>query len=233
MIELQDPRGILHPGLIVSCHGDEKEPFHSIELLLAYAKAAELGGAIALRLEGAANVERIRKQTALPIIAFAKGSYADQSELITPELSDIERLLGAGADIVALDVTQRKRPNGLDGFDFLEEARKRFPQPLWADCSIFREGVRAAELGVDYVATTLSGHTPDTEQADYKSPDLEFLHGLSGSLTIPVIAEGRIWTPEDAAQCMAMGAYAVVVGSAITRPRLITQMFVSALKHVR
>jgi N-acylglucosamine-6-phosphate 2-epimerase len=232
MHDVTDAREILHPGLIVSCHGDENETYHSPELILAFAKAAELGGAIALRIEGVATVERVRPQTALPLIAFIKGTYADQSELITPDLSDIDALFAAGADIVALDITQRKRPNGLDGFDFLEEARKRFPKPLWADCSTFREGVRAAELGVDYVASTLSGHTPDTEHADYHSPDIELVHGLSDSLTIPVIAEGRIWTPADALQCMAAGAYAVVVGSAITRPRLITQMFASALKHV-
>lgn len=232
MLELTDPRKALHPGLIVSCHFDVKEPFQSLDLLLAFAKAAELGGAVGLRLEGAAAVERVRRQTALPIVAFAKGSFVDHSELITPDLADIEALFTAGANIVAMDVTQRKRPNGLDGFDFLEQARKRFHEPLWADCSTFREGVRAAELGVDYIATTLSGHTPDTEQADYKRPDAELVHRLSDSLTIPVIAEGRIWTPEDAAQCMAAGAYAVVVGSAITRPRLITQMFVSALKHI-
>jgi N-acylglucosamine-6-phosphate 2-epimerase len=233
MHDLKDPRELLHPGLIVSCHAEEKEPLNSLDLLFAFAKAAELGGAIALRVEGYAVVEGVRKQTALPIIAFIKGTYADRSELITPELADIERLFAAGADIVALDATQRKRPNGLDGFDFLVEARKRFAQPLWADVSTFREGIRAAELGVDYVATTLSGHTPDTEQADYQSPDVELVHGLSGSLTIPVIAEGRIWTPGDAVLCMDAGAHAVVVGSAITRPRLITQMFVSALKHNR
>jgi N-acylglucosamine-6-phosphate 2-epimerase len=223
----------LHPGLIVSCHFDVSEPYHSAELAPVFAKAAELGGAIGLRLEGAETVRAIRKQTALPIIGFVKGKYADSTELVTPELNDIESLFEAGADIVAVDATQRKRPNGSDGFVFFEEARKRFRKPLWADCSTFREGVRAAESGADYVATTLSGYTPGTECVDYKRPDYEMIHSLASALTIPVIAEGRIWTPEDAVHCMSVGAHAVVVGSAITRPRVITQMFVSALKHHR
>lgn len=228
---MQTRADVLPSGLVVSCHRDEKEPFMTMEVLLAFVKAAEQGGAVALRIEGTETVAAVRGQTALPIIGFVRGCYPDDSELITPELDDIAALVDAGATIVAVDATQRKRPNGQDGFMFVEEARKRGPIPLVADCSTFREGVRAAENGATFIATTLSGYTPDTERADHLRPDFELVHELSSALTVPVIAEGRIWTPEQAVRCLEEGAWAVVVGSAITRPRVITQMFVSAMKH--
>jgi N-acylglucosamine-6-phosphate 2-epimerase len=155
--------------------------------------------------------------------------YEDGSDLITGSVEQIESLFEAGADIVAVDATKRKRPDGRDGFIFFEQVRRQVSRPLMADVSTFREGVRAAEIGADVVATTLAGYTPGTATQDYRTPDFELLEELALSLTIPVIAEGRIWTPDDAARCLARGAWAAVVGTAITRPRIITQMFVDAL----
>ncbi|MBI5646603.1 MAG: N-acetylmannosamine-6-phosphate 2-epimerase [Ignavibacteriae bacterium] len=227
---MRDARELLPHGLIVSVHVDESDPLAPLDLMLAFAKAAEQGGATALRVEGAATVGALRKRTSLPIIAYTKGEYGDQAELITPDFPDVEALFAAGADIVAIDATKRRRPNGMDGFVFFEEARKRFHQPLWADVALFREGVKAAEAGADFIATTLSGYTPGTVVKDYRTPDFQLIHELSMSLIIPVIAEGRIWTPEDAVHALHVGAHAVVVGSAITRPRVITQMYSNAVK---
>ncbi|MBL0177141.1 MAG: putative N-acetylmannosamine-6-phosphate 2-epimerase [Ignavibacteria bacterium] len=228
MTHLKD---LLPTGLVVSCHVDAVDPIAPIDLVLAVARAAELGGAVALRVEGVAAIAALRKQTALPIVGFVKGEYADQSDLITPEFSDIEALFAAGANIVAIDATKRRRPSGQDGFLFFEEARKKFTQPLWADISLFREGIHAAEMGADFIATTLAGYTPGTVTKDYRTPDFGLIHELSSSLIIPVIAEGRIWTPEDALHALDVGAHAVVVGSAITRPRVITTMFADAIKR--
>lgn len=218
-------------GLVVSCHRDELDAFMTIDVLLAFVKAAEQGGAVALRVEGTATVAAVRAHTALPIIGFTRGSFADGSELITPALDDIAALVAAGATAVAVDATQRKRPDGHDGFTFLEAAHARGGAVLCADVSTFREGVRAAENGAHAVATTLSGYTPDTERIDHRYPDIALVHELASALTVPVLAEGRIWTPEQAVACLEAGAWAVVVGSAITRPRVITQMFASAMKR--
>ena len=229
MMNLNDITAAIRNGLFVSCHTDDGR---DDALMLAYfVRAAGSGGAAGLRIEGIERIRDTRPSTDLPIVGFTHGSYADGSMLVTPSFEDIEALFDAGADVVAIDVTKRKRPDGSDGFIFFEQARKRFPGSLWADVANFREGVRASEIGADFVATTLSGHTPGTATNDYRTPDYVLISELAHSLTIPVIAEGRIWTPEDAARALQSGAHAVVVGSAIMRPKLITSMFVAALSE--
>ena len=223
----------LQHGLIVSCHVDDDEQDGTQDLLAYFARAAERGGAAGLRIEGVEHIRRIRPLTRLPIIGFVKGSYEDGSPLITPSAEDAEAVLAAGADIVAVDGSKRKRNDGTDGFIFFEQLRKRITAPLWADVATFREGIRAAEIGADVVATTLAGYTPGTTAMDYRTPDFALIHELSTALTIPVIAEGRIWEPDTAAKAMSLGAHAVVVGSAITRPQLVTEVFVNALRRPR
>ncbi len=230
---MNDLREMLPTGLIVSLHVDEIETMNKLDLTLMFAAAAEQGGAVGLRVEGVPAVTALRPRTGLPIVAFVKGEYSDGSVLITPQLDDVAALFDAGADIVAVDATRRKRPGGLDGFLFLEEARKRFSRPLWADCATFREGVRAAESGADAVASTLSGLAGFSGPQDYRTPDLEMIGELSSSLLIPVMAEGRIWTPEDAVDAILAGAHCAVAGSAITRPRIITHMFAEAMRMIK
>jgi N-acylglucosamine-6-phosphate 2-epimerase len=152
--------------------------------------------------------------------------------LITPDVGDAENIIEAGADIIALDVTRRLRPNGMDGFQFLDLIRKRYDVPLIADVSTYEEGVRAADLVADIVATTLSGYTQYTEEIADEFPDFNLIERLASEIRIPVIAEGRIWSPSEAAHAMKCGAYAIVVGSAITRPRIITQRFVETIKNL-
>jgi N-acylglucosamine-6-phosphate 2-epimerase len=223
----------LKNGVIVLCHAEGDEPFNFPNYIAAFAKAAEMGGAVGIRVQGTDNIKSVRSTVKLPIIGISRGSYADGWALITPDVSDVESLISAGADIVALDVTQRVRPNGMDGFEFLELLRKRFRIPLIADVSTYIEGVRATELGADMIATTLSGSTQYTEDRADDFPDFNLIERLTAEIHIPVIAEGRIWTPSEAAHALKCGAYAVVVGSAITRPRVITQRFVEVLKNSR
>jgi len=220
-------------GLIVSCQAEDDDPFNSPEYIAAFARAAEMGGAVGIRCEGYEKIRKVKERVKLPIIGLIKGKYADDWVLITPDFGDVEKIIKAGADIVALDATDRIRPNRLSGFDFLYEVRKRFDVPLLADVSTFREGIKAAELGADLVSTTLSGYTPYTTDKDTMLPDYDLIAELSSSLDIPVVAEGRIWTPSDAIKALESGAYAVVVGTAITRPRVITKMFVEALKSLK
>ena len=220
----------LRNGLIVSCHADPVSDLDPEFVLSYFVNSAIEGGAVALRIEGVERIRSVRSMTKLPLIGYVQDSYSDGADLVTGSINQIEDLFTAGADIVAVDTTKRKRPDGTDGFIFFENARKRFTRPLWADIANFREGVRAAECGADVVATTLSGYTPGTVTEDYRSPDYTLIEELSASLTIPLIAEGRIWSPESAVRALALGAFAVVVGSAITRPQVITRMFSEALR---
>ncbi len=221
----------LKGGVVVSCQSEGDDPFNRSDYLAAFAQAAEMGGAAGIRAQGAENIKAIRSCTSLPLIGIIKGSYDDNWVLITPDFSDVKNILSSGADIVALDVTKRVRPNGMDGLTFLEHARQQFDVPLMADVATLEEGIRADELGADIVSTTLSGYTPYTESGAADGPDFDLIEQLSSEISAPVIAEGRIWTPEDAAHAIACGAYAVVIGTAITRPRLITRRFVDAVRN--
>lgn len=219
----------LRHGLIVSCQSEGDDPFNQPELLAKFAKSAHMGGAAGIRAQGVENIKAIRQEVDLPIIGITKGHFENGWVCITPDFSDIENLVAAGADIVALDVTPRKRPNGMDGVEFFDEVRERFDIDLMADISTFEEGIRASEMGADLVATTLAGYTEYTEKQSTDAPDIELIGRLSRAISIPVIAEGRIWTPEQAKQALLAGAHAVVVGTAITRPRVVTRKFVDTM----
>lgn len=219
----------LKNGLIVSCQTDSDEPFNTAAIVAAYARAAEMGGAAAIRTEGTANIAAVRAVTELPLIGFVDGQYHNGWICITPDFKDIEAVIHAGADIVALDVTPRKRPNGMDGIEFFDEVRNRFDLPLIADIATFEEGIRAAEMGADAIATTLSGYTEYTQHRNQEEPDLSLIEELSRAVKIPVIAQGRIWTTQHASGAVQRGAFSVVAGSAITRPKLITKRFVDAI----
>ncbi len=223
----------LKNGVIVLCHAEGDEPFNFPDYIAAFARAAEMGGASGIRVQGVDNIRSVRSAVNIPITGIIRGTYDDGWALITPDISDIESVINAGADLVALDATQRHRPNGLDGFEFLELVRRQYRVPLIADVSTYIEGVRAAELGADMIATTLSGYTQYTEDRADDFPDFNLIERLTAEVHIPVIAEGRIWSPSEAAHALKCGAYAVVVGSAITRPKVITQRFVEVLKNLR
>jgi len=219
----------LKNGLIVSCQADSEEPFNTPAMVAAYARAVEIGGASAIRTEGAVNISAVRAVTELPLIGFVDGQFHNGWICITPDFKDIEAIIQAGADIVALDVTPRKRPNGMDGIEFFDDVRNRFDSPLIADIATFEEGIRAAEMGADAIATTLSGYTEYTQHRNQDEPDFTLIEELSRAVKIPVIAQGRIWTTQHAAGAVQRGAYSVVAGSAITRPKLITKRFVEAI----
>jgi N-acylglucosamine-6-phosphate 2-epimerase len=230
MIPLQKIAKSLHRGLIVSCHAEHDPPFNKPEYVAGFGMEAERGGAAGLRVSGISYIEAMRSRTRLPIVGFIAGEYDDGSLLITPDFDDVERLIAAKADIIAIDCTTRRRPNGFDGLEFFKQVRQRHKHLLWADVSVFREGVKAAEYGADFIATTLSGYTPSTLMKDLRKPDFSLIRELSISLTVPIVAEGRIWSPQDAALAIDEGAYSVVVGTAITRPRTLTQMFAAAIR---
>lgn len=221
----------LHGGLILSCQAEGDSPFNSPENLALFAQAGQMGGACAIRACGVESIKAIRQATTLPIIGLTKDRYSDGSILITTDFSDIESLVEAGASIIALDATNRKRPNGLSGDEFLRKAKSISDLPVMADISNLQEGVRAIEVGADLVATTLSGYTTNkTQTINFDEPDWPLLEALTETLVAPIIMEGRIWTPQQAHRAIEAGAFAVTVGTAITRPINITKAFVQEIR---
>jgi len=218
----------LKRGLIVSCQAEEGSPFNAPAFIAAFAKAAELGGAVAVRLRDPENVAEVRKVTELPIIGLTKGYYESGKVLITPSMTDVNRLIDAGSDIVAIDVTKRIRLNGKTGLEFLHLVKSSVHVPIMADISTAEEALAAASAGADYVGTTLSGYTEQSLHAN-DLPDFELIAAVSSKTSVPVIAEGRIWNPDQAKAAFESGAYAVCVGTAITRPVDIVKRFVSKL----
>ncbi len=219
-------------GVIVSCQLDANEPLHSPQHCALFAQAAEAGGAVAVRAEGVPSIQEIRATTRLPLIGCTRDSYSDGWMLVTPDMAAVDRLERVGSDVIALDGTSRVRPNGLDGPGFIAEVRKRYPdQLILADISTYEEGLRAADAGANALSTVLCGRTKETyEQSLVASPNLDLIYSLASALTVPVLAEGFIWTTTEAAEAVDAGAYGVIVGGAITRPRVITQLFVSAVE---
>ncbi len=218
----------LRGGLVVSCQAEEGSPFNAPEFIAAFAKAAELGGAVGVRVRDPENVAAVKKVTGLPTIGLTKGSYASGMVLITPTIDDVVRLVAAGADIVAVDATGRTRPDGMSGVEFLRLVRSKVKVPVLADISAVDEALAAIDAGADFVATTLSGYTEKGSSAD-GLPDFDLIRDICSRVKTPVIAEGRIWTPEQAREAMDCGAYAVCVGTAITRPVSVVEKFASRL----
>ena len=215
-------------GLIVSCQALPDEPLHGAAIMARMALAALQGGAAGIRANGPADIAAIKASVALPLI----GLYKDGAEgvYITPTLDHARAVAAAGADIVALDATGRPRPDGRTLTQVIAAIHDELGKPVLADVSTFDEGLAAVAAGADLVATTLSGYTPYSPQQP--GPDLDLLADLVARLPVPVIAEGRIHTPDQARAALTAGAFAVVVGGAITRPQWITAQFVRSLnKH--
>jgi N-acylglucosamine-6-phosphate 2-epimerase len=219
----------INGGLIVSCQALECEPLYGSNIMGKMALAAFQGGAVGIRANTYEDIVAIKGNVNLPVIGIVKRDYKDSSIYITPTLKEVKEVAAAGAEIVALDCTLRMRPNGEKLDELLLAIRREFPHLLiMADISTFEEGINAERLGVDIISTTLSGYTEYTLPKD--GPDLELIKDLISKVKVPVIAEGKIDTPEQAKQCLDLGAYAIVVGGAITRPKQITERFIKAIK---
>jgi N-acylglucosamine-6-phosphate 2-epimerase len=224
----------LRGALIVSCQASEGEPLCAPEHICALALSAVNGGARGLRLEGAQNVSFVKKHTNLPIVALTKADDVPEKDrvhtvYITPTFEDAAALAQAGADIIALDATARKRPQGQTLESMVKRIHDQLKKPVWADVARLEEGIAAFKAGVDIVSTTLSGYTAETASRLGKGPDLGLLNDLVREVSIPVVLEGQVWHTEEVTSAFQAGAFAVVVGSAITRPQLITRRFVDAI----
>ena len=216
-------------GLIVSCQALKEEPLYSSYIMSRMAYAAMLGGAVGIRANTVVDIEEIKKTVDLPIIGIIKEVYGDCSVFITPTTKEIEALITCGVDIIATDATNRIRPDGRTLDEFFGEIRAKYPDQLFmADCSTYEEGMHAAELGLDFIGTTLHGYTESTKGAEL--PNIDLVGRLAKDCGKPVIAEGGIWLPEQLKAALDSGVWAAVIGGAITRPMEITKRFVAAIQ---
>lgn len=217
---------IIKNKLIVSCQALEDEPLHSPFVMGKMASAAKEGGAVAIRAQGVEDIKEIKKATSLPVVGIIKRNYEDSEIYITPTKKEIDELLTTGCEMIAIDATNRKRPNNENLKDLIDYIKSKNIL-IMADISNYEEGVNAQELGVDCISTTLSGYTSYTKSID--GPDFELMRTLVENLHIPIVAEGRINTPQDLQEAYKIGVYSAVVGSAITRPQIITAKFANAI----
>ncbi|MBC8630463.1 N-acetylmannosamine-6-phosphate 2-epimerase [[Eubacterium] tenue] len=217
---------IIKDKLIVSCQALEDEPLHSSFIMGKMANAAKIGGAVAIRAQGVEDIIEIKKVTNLPVIGIIKRNYEDSPIYITPTKKEIDELLNTNCEMIAIDATNRNRPNN-ENLKELINYIKSNNVLVMADISNYEEAIKAYEYGVDCISTTLSGYTPYTKKLE--GPDFDLIEKLVKELDIPIIAEGRINTPEELAKAFSIGAYSAVVGSAITRPQLITEKFTKAI----
>lgn len=219
-------------GLIVSCQALPHEPLHSSFIMSRMAVAAKEGGAIGIRANSVEDIKAIKEAVHLPIIGIIKQDYENCDVYITPTMKEIKALVEVGVDIIALDATIGTRPNG-QSLDQLFKAIKAFApeQRLMADCSTYDEAIHAAKLGFDYIGTTLVGYTKQSQSIKIEDQDFDLLKRIIDDCGKPVIAEGNIDTPEKVKRALQLGSYAVVVGSIITRPQLITAKFNQAVKE--
>ncbi len=218
----------LRGGLVVSCQAREDNPLHGPVFMAAMAEAALQGGAVGIRADGEADIAAIRAAVGPepPILGIFKVKQPDGTLFITPTAASARTVIAAGARLVALDGTTRARPGGEALVDVVQAIHEVGGAAI-ADVGTLADGRYAVACGVDAVGTTLSGYTPDSPKQE--GPDFDLLEVLTQECRVPVFAEGRIWTPEEAHRALDLGAAFVVVGTAITNPTAITRRFVAAM----
>lgn len=219
----------LKGGLIVSCQVQHDDPIYSEEMPVKMAEAAQWAGAIGIRANSPEQIRAIREAVDLPIIGLYKIWQEGTDVFITPTLEAAKQVYEAGADIIALDCTDQMI-NGREAYHLLPEVKEALPEAIiFADVSTYEEAKRALELGADVIGPTLYGYTRQTK--DIEQPDLREFARMCRDFgdQAYLIMEGHIYTPEDAIKCLYLGAHAVVVGSAITRPHLTAKRFVDLI----
>ncbi|MFH9617483.1 N-acetylmannosamine-6-phosphate 2-epimerase [Streptomyces pratensis] len=220
----QDLAEDLRGRLIVSCQAPPGDPMRETSTLVRLARSAVAGGGAAIRANEPEVVAAITGAVDLPVIGLWKDG--DTGVYITPTVRHALAVVGAGAAVVAADATDRPRPDG-STFADLVAAVHAAGVLVMADVATLAEGIAAAAQGADFVSTTLSGYVPGSPERT--GPDLSLISGLVEAIDVPVVAEGRISTPEEAAEALSRGAHSVVVGTAITAPTALTARFVAGL----
>ena len=223
------PLEAIRGRLIVSCQASEGDPLDDLDTLTRIATSVLRGGAGGLRAEGVAHIAAFRAITQLPIIGIIKTYDANGDVYITPDFHSANAICDAGADIIALDCTARRLTAAEPWPELIARIHAELNRPVLADIASLEDAQAAERAGADAVATTLYGYT--TETAGIRAPSWPLIQSLVARLTIPILMEGHITNPSEAHLALQLGATAVVVGSAITRPETITSRFVLATKQ--
>lgn len=215
-------------GLIVSCQARKGWPMYGTEIMVAFAKAAQQGGACGIRATEPENIKAIKNEVGLPMVGIFKQWHKGHEVYITPTYESAVAVIEAGAEIVAMDGTKRKRPNNEVLDDIIEKIHKNYSNILvMADCDNLESGKYAQKCGADIVSTTLAGYTEATNKQQSFNPKL--VNEFKKNLLVPIIAEGHISNTEELHAAYQNGADSVVIGTAITRPEIITKKLVSSL----
>lgn len=215
----------LRGRLLVSCQAYPGEPLRHPESMARIAESAVIGGAAAIRAQGLDDIRLIAERVTVPVIGLWK--VGDRGVFITPTLRHALDVVMAGADVVAIDGTRRDRPDGRSLADTIREIHERTGALVMADAGSVDDGLAAQDAGADIVGTTLAGYTG--ERVRTVGPDLDLVESLSSAISVPLFAEGRVHTPAQARAALDAGAFAVVVGTAITHPSSIASWFAAAL----
>lgn len=218
-------------GLIVSCQALEHEPLYTKEggVMPLMAKAAAQSGAVGIRANTVRDITQIKAVVDLPVIGIIKKDYPGTPMYITVTMAEVDALVECGVDILAVQGTSALRPDGSTAADFIRQIKAKYPQQLvMADIATLEEAMACAEAGADFVGTTMRGYTPETTGID--DIDFAFITELTQKCPAKVIAEGHIHSPEQAVQALQAGAFALVIGGAITRPAEITARFTGAIR---
>jgi N-acylglucosamine-6-phosphate 2-epimerase len=215
--------------IIVSCQASEGDPLDNLDTLTRIATSVLRGGAGGLRAEGASRIAAFRSLTQLPIIGIVKAYDASGDVYITPDFRSAKAISDAGADIIALDCTSRRLTAPEPWPELIPRIHAELNRPVLADIASLEDALAAERAGADAVATTLYGYTPETD--GIRTPSWPLLQSLVAHLTVPVLLEGHITHPPEALRAFTLGATAVVVGSAITRPESITNRFVKMTRQ--
>ncbi len=216
--------------LIVSCQAEGDSPFNSTEGVTMFAIAAMQGGAEGIRSEGIEKTKSIINKTNYPVIGLVKGKFDDGTVCITRDPDDIEKLHKIGTHIISIDGTNRIY-KGYSGPELIVYTKLKYPDIcIMADISTADEATACIDAGADIVSTTLRGYTPTSIEQAEKDVDITFIDYLCKKYPeFPIAAEGKINTPEQAAKIAKLNVWCIIVGSAITRPHLITQTFRKAI----
>ena len=226
---------LIRGTIVVSCQATPGEPLYVKEqsVMPLMARAAKQAGAKMIRTSSVRDIVGIKEETGLPVIGLIKREYPGYTGRITMTMREVDECMEAMADIVSIDCTDCTRGDGLTPAQFLLKVREKYPNIIiMADCATYDEAIAAYNAGADLVGTTMNGYTPQTKDQT-GDPNFALVEQLARDLPCPVIAEGRIHTPEQARRMLELGAWAVVVGGAITRPLEIAARFMAAVKDFK